>query len=277
MPYFDTTDGARLFYAEAGAAERGTVVFVHAWGLNSGMWHYQIPAFLEAGMRCVVFDRRGHGRSDLPGSGYDLDRLADDLADLLAHLDLHEVVLAGHSMGAAETVRHLSRHGDERVSGIVLSAPTTPFPLRTDDNPEGPIEAATAEAARNVMRRDIGAFVDGTSSAEYFGPGYAVSGGLDDWTRRQFFDTPLQVLLSTNETLIAADQRAELTKITVPALVIQGDADHSAPIERTGRRTHALLPNARLVVVQGAGHGLYMSDPERYNTELLGFVRDLPR
>ncbi|WBO68762.1 alpha/beta fold hydrolase [Streptomyces camelliae] len=81
MPYFDTTDGTRLFYAEAGEAGGRTVVFAHAWALNSGMWHYQIPAALAAGMRCVVFDRRGHGRSDVPGRGYDLDRLADDLAD----------------------------------------------------------------------------------------------------------------------------------------------------------------------------------------------------
>ncbi|GAB3989618.1 alpha/beta hydrolase [Actinoallomurus acanthiterrae] len=276
MPFFDATDGARLFYAEAGAASGRTVVFVHAWALNSGMWNYQIPAFLAAGMRCVVFDRRGHGRSDLPGRGYDLDRLADDLADLLTHLDLRDVVLVGHSMGAAEVVRHLSRHGDERVSGMVLTAPTTPFLLRTDDNPEGPVEAATAEEVRKVMRRDIGAFVEGTSHADWFGPGYEVSAGLADWTRRQFFDTPLQVLLSTNEVFINADQRDELTKITVPALVIQGDADRSAPIDLTGRRTHALLPDSRLVVIDGAGHGLFMSDPDRYNAEVLAFIGTLP-
>ncbi|GAA4630494.1 alpha/beta hydrolase [Actinoallomurus vinaceus] len=244
--------------------------------MNSGMWNYQIPAFLTAGMRCVVFDRRGHGRSDLPGRGYDLDRLADDLADLLAHLDLCEVVLVGHSMGAAEVVRYLSRHGDERVSGMVLSAPTTPFLLRTDDNPEGPVEATTAEEVRKIMRRDIGAFVEGTSSADWFGPGYEVSAGLCDWTRRQFFDTPLQVLLSTNDVVVNADQRDELPKITVPALVIQGDADRSAPIDPTGRRTHALLPDSRLVVIDGAGHGLFMSDPDRYNTEVLAFIGTLP-
>lgn len=276
MPYFDTTDGTRLFYAEAGEAEGRTVVFAHAWAFNSGMWNYQVPAVLAAGMRCVVYDRRGHGRSDVSGRGYDLDRLADDLADLLAHLELRDAVLVGHSLGAAEAVRCLTRRGAGRVRGLVLSAPTTPCLLRTDDNPEGPVQAAAAEAARTLMRRDIGAVVEATTGAEYFGPGFPVSAGLGDWTSRQFFDTPLQVLLSTNRTAIEADLREELTRITVPALVIQGDADRSAPIEQTGRRTHALLPDSRLVVIDGAGHGLYMSDPDRYNKEVLAFAHALP-
>jgi len=275
MPFFDATDGTRLFYAEAGGADGPAFVFAHAWALNSGMWQYQIPDLLAAGMRCVIFDRRGHGRSDLPGSGYDLDRLADDLAELLEHLDLRDVVLIGHSLGAAEAVRYLSRHGDRRVSGVVLSAPTTPFPLRTDDNPDGTVDEATFEVLRKAMRRDIGAFVEGTSHADYFGSGYDVSGGLGDWTQRQFFDTPVQVLLATNEVFVRADQREELRKIAVPALVIQGDADLSAPIDLTGRRTHALLPDARLTVLEGAGHGLYMSDPHRYNAEILNFAGTL--
>jgi pimeloyl-ACP methyl ester carboxylesterase len=83
------------------------------------------------------------------------------------------------------------------------------------------------------------------------------------------------VLLSTNEVFVRADQRDELRKITVPVLVIQGNADRSAPIDLTGRRTHALLPDARLAVLEGAGHGLYMSDPGRYNAEILDFAGTL--
>jgi non-heme chloroperoxidase len=240
------------------------------------MWNYQVPAVLAASLRCVVFDRRGHGHSDLVGQGYDLDRLADDLAELLAHLDLRRVVLVGHSMGSAEIVRYLSRHTDEQISGVVLSAPTTPFLLRTDDNPQGPVDADTAEGVRALMRRDIGAFVEASSPADWFGPGYQVSAGLSDWTRRQFFDTPLQVLLSTDQAFVTADQRAELATITAPTLVIQGDADRSAALEHTGRRTHALLPDSRLTVIEGAGHGLFMSDPQRYNREILDFITTLP-
>lgn len=106
------------------------------------------------------------------------------------------------------------------------------------------------------MRHDIGAVVEATSSAEYFGPDYQVPAGLSDWTRRQFFDTHPQVLLSTNETTVNSDLRAEVAKVSVPALVIQGDTDRSASIDQAGRRTHALLPDSRLAVITGAGHGL---------------------
>jgi pimeloyl-ACP methyl ester carboxylesterase len=270
MPYVETAGGIRLFYSDWGHTGDPAVVFVHAWGLHGGMWHYQVPAFLAAGRRCVLLDRRGHGRSDLPGYGYDLDTLADDLAHTLERLDLAEVVLVGHSMGAAEVVRYLTRHGRQRVLGVVLSAPTTPYLLRTDDNPDG-IDEAAFEANRQALRTDVGATIGQTTSSDYFGPGYPLSEALADWTRRQIIDTPLPVLLATQEAFTTADLRAELAGLTVPVLVIHGSADRSAPIDQTGRRTSQAVPGARLVVIDGAGHGMYMSAAHRYNTELLMF------
>jgi len=64
------------------------VVFAHAWGLTGDMWNYQLPDLMAAGLRCITYDRRGHGRSDRPGTGYDMDTLADDLGALIERLDL---------------------------------------------------------------------------------------------------------------------------------------------------------------------------------------------
>jgi pimeloyl-ACP methyl ester carboxylesterase len=91
----------------------------------------------DAGMRAVAYDRRGHGQSSKPTNGYDYDTLAGDLATVLDKLDLRDVVLVGHSMGAGEVVRYLARHGTARVSRVLLVAPTTPYQLKTDDNPQG--------------------------------------------------------------------------------------------------------------------------------------------
>jgi non-heme chloroperoxidase len=85
MPYIKATDGTDLFYTDWPGGR--PIVFVHAWALNSCMWDYQIPDLTAAGFRCITFDRRGHGRSDRPGVGYDLDTLADDLASVLETLD----------------------------------------------------------------------------------------------------------------------------------------------------------------------------------------------
>jgi alpha-beta hydrolase superfamily lysophospholipase len=74
--YIETDDGTKLFYRDWGA---GTpIVFCHPWALNSDIWEYQMVALSEQGLRCIAYDRRGHGRSDDPGGGYDYDTLASE-------------------------------------------------------------------------------------------------------------------------------------------------------------------------------------------------------
>ncbi|HEX3590409.1 MAG TPA: alpha/beta hydrolase [Pseudonocardiaceae bacterium] len=273
MPYFPSHDDTRLFFTDWGDRAAPPVLFAHAWGLDSGMWGAQVAALVDAGYRCVTYDRRGHGRSDVPGHGYDLDTLADDLGALVAHLDLSDVLLVAHSMGTAEVVRHLARHGTGHARGVLLSGAVTPMAVRTDDNPHGVDEAVFA-AARDAMRADIGAWVDATSSREYFGTNRDVSASLTEWARRRIVDTPLHVLVTTQREFTRADQRAELAALSLPMLVLHGTADTSAPLELTGRPTAALAPGARLVALDGAGHGLYISESMRYNAELLAFARE---
>jgi pimeloyl-ACP methyl ester carboxylesterase len=152
----------------------------------------------------------------------------------------------------------------------VLSAPVTPYLLRTDDNPHGIVDAATVAAARELIGRDVGAWMATYPGfpGSYFGAGHAVSADMLDWTRRQIFDTPVQLLLATFGPF---DLRADLVKVSVPTLILHGDADFSAPIDATGRRVAELVPDNELVVFEGAGHGLYSYDPPRYNAELSRF------
>ncbi len=275
MPFVTTSDGYAVFYSDWGDANGRPVVLVHAWGLSSAMWNQQIPALMDAGHRCVVFDRRGHGRSDVPGRGYDLDTLADDLSRVVEHLDLTEMVLVGHSMGASEVVRYVAGNGSQRTAALVLSAPTLPALRRSESNPNG-IDGALFEEAWRSMRKDIGAWLAQTSDEEYFGNGTEVSADLGAWTRRQIVDTALPVLLACQRSFVGADLRGELCRVKVPALVIQGDGDTSVPLELSGRPTAALIQQGRLVVIDGAGHGLYASAAARYNQELLQFIASCP-
>ncbi|MCI3131994.1 alpha/beta fold hydrolase [Phenylobacterium aquaticum] len=130
------------------------IVFLASWALTQDIWQYQHAHFIEAGYRVVAFDRRGHGRSDQPGGGYDIDTLADDLARVLAERNLTEVCLVGHSMGCSEIVRYLGRHGASRVAKIALVSPVTPFLLKTPDNPTG-VDGALFEQVRAGWRRDF--------------------------------------------------------------------------------------------------------------------------
>ena len=127
MPYVETRDNTRLFYLDTHVGQ--PIVFVASAWLNSRMWEFQIPYFVDQGFRCIAYDRRGHGRSDWPWNGYDYDTLSDDLDALVTHLDLRDVVLVGHSAGAGEVVRYVSRHGVDRVTALALVSGTTPFPM----------------------------------------------------------------------------------------------------------------------------------------------------
>src|SRR3954452_16119767 len=203
MPLIPTSDHTNLFVTEWG--DGSPVVLVHAWALNSNMWVQQIPALVDAGYRCIAFDRRGHGRSDAPANGYDLDTLADDLAALVTALDLRGVTLVAHSLGAAEAVRYVSRHHDGRVDRLVLSAPITPMLRKSADNPNG-VDGALLDASRAAMQADIGTWVEANADP-YFGVGRSVSSLVMEWTKRQFIDTPLPVLLATQRTMAGIDVR----------------------------------------------------------------------
>jgi non-heme chloroperoxidase len=152
VPYIGGSGQTSLFVTEWGSGP--PVVFTHAWGLRSDQWDYQVPALADAGLRCVLYDRRGYGRSDRPASGYDFDTLADDLAAVIDHFDLRDITLVGHSLGSRELVRYLTRHGDARVARLVLVAPTTPQLRRSAGNPDGwdpaVLDANYAAVAANV-------------------------------------------------------------------------------------------------------------------------------
>jgi len=111
MPFFETNDHTSMYYRDWVTGI--PVVFISAWALSGAMWEYQMVPLSDQGLRCIAYDRRGHGRSDDPGSGYEYDTLADDLAALLVHLDLKGVTLVGNSIGCCEIVRSLSRHGTD--------------------------------------------------------------------------------------------------------------------------------------------------------------------
>ena len=148
MPFVQTESDVSLFYRDWGAG--APVLFCAAWALSSVAWQYQMMSVVDAGCRAVAYDRRGHGRSDDPGRGYDYDTLSDDLAAVVESLDLHDLTLVAHSMASGEVVRYLSRHGEGRVTRLLLLAPTTPFLLKTSDNPVGVDGALFGGATRGV-------------------------------------------------------------------------------------------------------------------------------
>lgn len=269
-PNFIRTRGeVDLFYRDWGA---GTpVVFLASWSLSSDSWAYQMAPLAEAGLRCVAFDRRGHGRSSDPGRGYDFDTLADDLADLLGALDLNGVTLVTFSAGAGEAVRYLTRHGARRVARLAMIAPTTPLLVRRPDNPDGIDPACLESLRRDQILRDWPQWL-AENARPFAGPD--ASEAMLDWLRAMALQASLQGLAAFHCELSNADFRDELPRLDLPVLVIQGERDTTCPVDLTGRRTAALIPGSRLEVYEGAPHGVIVSHAARLARDLVEFVRD---
>jgi pimeloyl-ACP methyl ester carboxylesterase len=168
-------------------------------------------------------------------------------------------------------VRYLTRHGRGRVARLALVAPTTPLFARTADNADG-IEPAVFEALRrDELAADLPRWLE--ENARPFG-GPDVSEATLGWVKGMALGASPHALLAFHRELTTADFRAELPRLDLPTLVVQGERDATCPLELTGRRTAALVPGARLLVYEGAPHGVPFSHPERLAGDLLRFVRD---
>jgi alpha-beta hydrolase superfamily lysophospholipase len=113
-------DGTQIFYKDWGTGQ--PIVFSHGWPLSADDWDAQMLFFLHHGYRVIAHDRRGHGRSAQVSEGNDMGNYADDLAELTAHLELHDAIHVGHSAAGGEVARYISRHGESRVAKRYCSA-----------------------------------------------------------------------------------------------------------------------------------------------------------
>ena len=267
MPFIQTHDSASLFYKDWGSGK--PVVFLSRWTLNSDAWQYQMISLVSHGLRCIAYDRRGHGRSSQPGHGYDYNTLADDLAAVTDQLELCEVTLVAHSMGGGEIVRYLSRHGCSRVARIALLAPTTSFVLQTADNPDG-APKEVFDQQRAALSKDFPKYLTDITPT-FFPPD--TSPETVQWVRNLALQCSLKAAIDCIHAFSETDFRAEMHKITVPTLIIHGDAHISTPIDLTGRKSAQLIPGSQLKVYEGAPHGLIFSHMERLNSDLLAFIK----
>ncbi len=272
MRSIETGDGTRMFDKDWGTGR--PVPFVHGGQFGADSWEYQMPYLVDQGLRCIAYDRRGCGHSDQPGRGHDADTLADDLAAVFERLDLDQVTLVGHSNGCGDIARYLSRHGGDRVAPVVLVAPTTPFLLETADNPDG-IDRSAFDAILAGLSQDRPGY-DAAVAPGFFGvgrPGVAVSPEMIRWAvGLALRASPLQTI-ATTRTFAETDFRPDMRAFTMPTLVIHGALDQTiAPLDLTGRRTAAMIPGSRIEVYD-TGHGLFITEKDRLNRDILAFVQ----
>lgn len=273
MPYVTTEDETSIYYKDWGTG--APVVLIHGWPLDADMWEHQAQFLAGNGLRVISYDRRGFGRSSQPWSGYNYDTFADDLHSLMEQLDLRGAALIGMSMGGGEVVRYLSRYGAERVSKAVLVSSVVPFMLKTEDNPDGtPIKQFDTFVEQ--LTKDRPAFL-----AE-FGPKFygrsvvhhTVSEPWLEFTQFMALHGSPKATIDCVRAFGETDFRPDCAAVTVPTLIIHGTGDATVPIDAAGRAAAKLIPGSTLIEYDGAPHGLFATEPDRLNKDLLEFLGD---
>ena len=272
MDAITTKDGTRIYFKDWGTGQ--PVVFSHGWPLSGDAWEAQMMHLAGHGFRVIAHDRRGHGRSMQTWTGNDMDTYADDLIQLIEHLDLREAMLVGHSTGGGEAARVAARLGTARVARVVLVSAVAPVMLRSAANPNGvPIEVfdgirAGVAKDRSQLYRDF--------TTAFFGAnrdGHAVTQGMRDsfWLQGMMGGLPNQY--ACVKAFSETDFTEDLRSLTMPVLVIHGDDDQIVPIDITGRMSARIAPNATLKIYPGGAHGLTDTAREQLGADLLEFAR----
>ncbi|RNF30221.1 chloroperoxidase [Massilia aurea] len=273
MTIYTTKEGVELYYKDWGSGQ--PIVFCHGWPLNSDSWESQMIFFADQGYRCIAHDRRGHGRSSQPWDGNDMDHYADDLAELLTHLDVKDAVLFGFSTGGGEVARYIGRHGTARIAKAGLISAVPPLMLKTEANPGGlPLEVF--DGLRAAQLADRSQFYLDVPSGPFYGfnrPGAKVSQGLiQSWWMQGMLGGHKNTYDSI-KAFSETDFTEDLKKFTIPTLIVHGDDDQIVPIDAAGRASKRLIPHAQLIEYPGAPHGLTDTHKDQVNADLLAFVR----
>ncbi|MTH63853.1 alpha/beta fold hydrolase [Paracoccus shanxieyensis] len=250
------------------------VVLIHGWPLSGEAWEKQVGVIADAGYRVVTYDRRGFGRSEKPSSGYDYDTLAADLADLLEAEDLRDVTLVGFSMGGGEVARYVANHGEDRLHSVVFASAVPPFMMKSDDNPDGPLTPEAAKEMEDGLKADRASFFDEFTTNFFSADGELRVTEADRQKAIALCEQSDQTAaLACMESFGTTDFREDLKKITVPTLVLHGDADGIVPLEGSGARTHAAVAGSTVVTIEGGPHGVNVSHPDEFNAALLDFLK----
>ena len=249
------------------------MLFAHGFGCDQNMWRYVTPAFQDD-YRIVLFDYVGAGKSDL--GAYDpqrygtLEGYADDVLDVCHALDLRDVVLVGHSVSSMVAVLAANRE-PERFARLVLIGPS---PRYVNDPPEyvGGFERADIEGLLEMMDKNY------IGWANFLAPAIVANPDRPELGRElteSFCSTDPVIARRFAEATFFADNRDDLPRVRVPALILQCSEDMIAP-PAVGEYVHARLPGSTLRMMSATGHCPHMSHPEETIQAIREYLRPAP-
>ena len=274
MPFFNKPDNKdiSIYYEDHGSGK--PVSLIHGWPLSHRAWEQQTWKIVKQGYRCISYDRRGFGLSSAPWDDYDYTTLASDLRDLIQHLDLNQVTIVGFSMGGGEVVRYFTEYDDDRIEKAALISSIIPLVAQKDDNPDG-VPQKDLEGIIDALQDDRVGFLKNFHKNFY---------NFDDLSGDRISEAQLdydfiiashaspratiQCALSWAET----DFRNEIKNVSVPTLIVHGNADNIVPIETSADQAAEGIADNEYHIIDNAPHGLNLTHKDELNKLLINFI-----
>jgi 3-oxoadipate enol-lactonase len=259
-----TINGCQLHYEDTGSGTE-TIVFAHGLLWSGRMFDAQVAALSDR-YRCVTFDFRGQGQSEVTASGYDMDSLTLDAAALIEKLALAPCHFLGLSMGGFVGMRLAARR-PELVRSLVL--------METSAEPEPPENIPRYRTLSWVARWLSMRLVAGKVMPIMFGQKFlkdpSRSTEREKWEQHLMANNKIGTARATEGVITRLPVEKEILAIRVRTLVICGDQDVATPLPKA-ERIRALIPDSRLVIIPGAGHSSSIEEPEAVNVALREFL-----
>ncbi|WP_235296040.1 alpha/beta fold hydrolase [Portibacter marinus] len=276
MPFITNKRNAKepvdIHYKDYGSGK--PVILIHGWPLSHRAWEGQVSAIVEAGFRCIAYDRRGFGISSAPWGGYDYSSLTSDLRELITQLDLNDVTIVGFSMGGGEVVRYFTDYGDDRISKAALISSIIPIVAKKSDNPEGVPEEALNDIM-SALKNDRVGFLEGfhKNFYNYEDNNEKVSKQAlhYDWSIASYASP--RATIKSAEAWATTDFRDEMTNVNVPTLIVHGDTDQIVPIDTAGKQASEGIPDNEYHVFDDGPHGLNLTHRDKLNEILISFLK----
>jgi len=272
MSFLKLSDGTDLYYKDWGTGQ--PIVFHHGWPLSGDDWDAQMIFFLQNGFRVIAHDRRGHGRSSQTATGHEMETYANDVAQLVAALDLKEAIHIGHSTGGGEVIRYVNKYGKGRVAKAVLVSAVTPVMVQGAGNPDGVPKSVFDEIRLLTATQRQQYFRD--FSIPFYGynrEGAVEKQGVrDNWWRQGMMGSILahyECIKAFSET----DFTEDLKNVDVPVLVLHGEDDQIVPVNITALKAIKLLKQGKIITYPGFPHGMPTTEAATINKDILAFIK----
>jgi non-heme chloroperoxidase len=267
--YIKVENDVKIYVEDLNPKGNKTILFLHGWPGSHKLFEYQFNCLPKMGYRCIGIDTRGFGNSDKPWSGYDYDRLSDDVRCVIDTLKLQDIILVGHSTGGAIAIRYVARHKGYGVRKLALLAAAAPSLIKRPNFHYG-LDKETVLQIINGTYSDRPKMLQGFGDIFFY---QYISEAFSEW----FFQLGLQAAgwatAAIAKTWINEVLFSDLNAINVPTLIIHGIHDKVVPFE-LGQIQKQSIRNSKLIPFKYSGHGTFYDEREKFNEELVKFIED---